>query len=79
MLLKKVNKIGHFKGKWCIMSDVDPLKKTKEEFSEIISKISSESSAVGIDAPYTHAIIISYLQKINERLDLLEKTVNRNK
>jgi len=59
------------------MSNVDPLKKTKEQFAEVIEKISSESSAVGIDAQYTHAIIINYLQQINERLDALEKAVNK--
>ena len=59
------------------MGDVDPLKKTKEQFAEIIEKINSESSAVGIDAQYTHAIIITYLQQINERLDTLEKVVNK--
>ena len=60
------------------MSSVDPIEKSKEQFTEIIEKISSEQSAVGIDAQYTHAIIISYLQKINERLDALEEAVISN-
>lgn len=61
------------------MITVDPLTKSKEEFSRIIEKIGSENSAVGIDAPYTHAIIIDYLQQINDRLNALEKAVNSNK
>lgn len=61
------------------MITVDPLTKSKEEFSRIIEKIGSENSAVGIDAPYTHAIIIDYLQQINDRLNALEKAVNNNK
>ena len=59
------------------MSDMDPLAKSKEQLAEIIETISSETSAVGIDAQHTHAIIINYLQQINERLDTLEKTVNK--
>ena len=59
------------------MSNVDPLTKSKEQFAEIMKQIGSENSAVGIDAPYTHAIIINYLQQINERLDTLEKAVNK--
>ena len=51
----------------------DPIKKTKEEYQDIINKISMASSAVGIDAQYTHAIIITYLQQISQRLDRLEK------
>ena len=60
-----------------IMVTTNPLTKSNEEFSKIIEKISSESSAVGIDAQYTHAIIINYLQQINERLDALEKAVSK--
>lgn len=59
------------------MDDVDPLTKSKEQFSEVMKQIGSENSAVGIDAPYTHAIIINYLQQINKRLDALEKAVNK--
>ena len=53
-----------------------PITKTKEELSQIIDKISSEKSAVGIDAQYTHAIIINYLENITTRLDALEKKLN---
>ncbi len=59
------------------MSNVDPLTKSKEQFAEIIKQIGSKNSAVGIDAPCTHAIIINYLQQINERLDALERAVNK--
>jgi len=53
-----------------------PIIKSKEQLKSIINKISSENSAVGIDAQYTHAVIIDYLQQINKRLDALEKTIN---
>lgn len=43
------------------MNTDNPLAKTKEQFNSIIDIISSENSAVGIDAQYTHAIIIEYL------------------
>lgn len=59
------------------MSDVNPLKKSKDQFSEIIKKIGSKNSAVGIDAPLTHAIIINYLQQISDRLNALEKAANK--
>ena len=51
----------------------DPLSKSKEELSSVIYKIQSEKSAVGIDAQFTHAVIIEYLQQILQRLDALEK------
>ena len=59
------------------MNDVKPLEKTKEQLTQIIEAIGSEKSPVGIDAQYTHAIIINYLQQISERLDTLEKAVNK--
>lgn len=46
--------------------------KSKKDLNSIIEKISSDS-AVGIDAQYTHAIIIDYLQDISRRLDAIEK------
>ncbi len=51
----------------------DPLAKSKEQYEAIIAKINSPNSAVGIDAQYTHAIIITYLQQITRRLDTLEE------
>ena len=53
----------------------DPLAKSKEQFASTIKKIESEKSAVGIDAQYTHAIIIAYLRQISERLDKLETMI----
>ena len=50
----------------------EPLETPKTEYSEIINRISLPDSPVGIDAQYTHAIIITYLQQIAERLDKLE-------
>ena len=44
----------------------------KSDYDDIEKTIASESSPVGIDAKYTHAIIITYLQQISERLDKLE-------
>ena len=55
------------------MNENDPLAKSKQEYAAIISKIQSDKSAVGIDAQYTHAIIITYLQQITRRLDALEQ------
>ncbi len=50
----------------------DPLSAPKGEYSSIIDLISVKDSPVGIDAQYTHAIIITYLQQIEERLDRIE-------
>ncbi len=51
----------------------DPLCTSKEEYRAIIAKIEAPNSSVGIDAQYTHAIIITYLQGITRRLDALEE------
>ena len=51
-----------------------PLQKTKEEYTATIDKIKS-GGAVGIDAQYTHAIIIEYLQQITQRIDALEEKI----
>lgn len=50
----------------------DPLSKTKDEYAAIVQQISAEGSPVGIDAQYTHAVIIEYLRDITERLERLE-------
>ena len=52
-----------------------PLSKKKEEYKDIIEKISLQNSPVGIDAQYTHAIIIDFLRQISDRLEKIEKTV----
>jgi hypothetical protein len=54
----------------------NPLQKSKQEYKETIERIKSDAS-VGIDAQYTHAIIIEYLQQISKRLDALEQKVNQ--
>ena len=59
------------------MDNINPLSKSKDQLTSIIEKINSENSAVGIDAPYTHAIIIDYLQQISQRLDALEEACNK--
>ena len=50
----------------------DPLSKPKDEFNELVAQLSSPDSPVGIDAKYTHAVIIDYLRQISARLDALE-------
>jgi hypothetical protein len=50
----------------------EPLFIPKEDYSEIVDRISVANSPVGIDAQYTHAIIITYLRQIADRLDKLE-------
>jgi 3-methyladenine DNA glycosylase AlkD len=55
------------------MNSHDPMTRTKEEYTSIIDKIKSENSSVGIDAQYTHAIVITYLQQIAKRLDAVEE------
>jgi hypothetical protein len=51
---------------------IEPVKREKQEFAELIERISAPDSPVGIDAQYTHAIIIEYLREIRERLDQIE-------
>lgn len=53
-----------------------PLQKSKEEYREIIEKIGSENSPVGLDAQYTHAVIIDYLQRIEKRLGKIEERLS---
>ena len=50
----------------------DPLSRPRDEYEELIEQISVPDSPVGIDAQYTHAIIIEYLRQIAARLDHLE-------
>lgn len=51
----------------------EPLSTPKADYGDIIERISVPDSPVGIDAQYTHAIIITYLQQISRRLDKLEE------
>lgn len=57
----------------------DPLKKSKKEYQETIDVIRSEAAAVGIDAQYTHAIIIDFLKQISARLDQIEEHLSTTK
>ena len=50
----------------------EPLNREKTDFAELIERISTPDSPVGIDAQYTHAIIIEYLRDISARLERLE-------
>jgi hypothetical protein len=50
----------------------EPLYTPKDDYRDIVSRISLPDSPVGIDAQYTHAIIITYLRQIAERLDKIE-------
>ena len=54
----------------------DPIQRTREDYAELIDHISLPDSPVGIDAKYTHAIIIGYLQQISERLTRLEQRLD---
>jgi hypothetical protein len=53
----------------------EPVNTPKADFQDIIDRISLPDSPVGIDAQYTHAIIITYLQDISRRLEAVEKQV----
>ena len=55
----------------------DPLAKPKDAFTDLIAQISSPESPVGIDAKYTHAVIIDYLKQISARLDALEASLEK--
>jgi len=56
------------------MDYLSPLKKSKDDYQDIINKIGADSS-VGIDAPYTHAIIIDYLQQLTGRIERIESLI----
>lgn len=50
----------------------DPLSMPKTDYTATIQRISLADSPVGIDAQYTHAIIIEYLRQITARLERME-------
>ncbi len=61
--------------------NADPMSKTKDDYADIIGHINHPDSPVGIDAQFTHAIIIAYLQQISNRLDGIEtqlKTIQKS-
>ena len=57
----------------------DPLAKPKSDFEDLIAQISSPDSPVGIDAKYTHALIIDYLRHLSKRLDAIEASLQEKK
>jgi hypothetical protein len=57
----------------------EPLFIPKEKYGEIVERISLPDSPVGIDAQYTHAIIITYLRQISERLNSVERQLTELK
>jgi hypothetical protein len=57
----------------------DPLSKPRSALDELVARISSPDSPVGIDAKYTHAVIIDYLRQISARLEALEALVRESK
>lgn len=52
--------------------NTNPLLIPKADYEDLINRISVANSPVGIDAQYTHAIIITYLQQIAARLEKVE-------
>ncbi|MEO1970477.1 MAG: hypothetical protein ABGX07_02930 [Pirellulaceae bacterium] len=46
--------------------------KSKHELTELIKKIASDTSPVGMDAVYVHALILDKLTRIERRLDQIE-------
>jgi hypothetical protein len=54
----------------------DPISLTREDYAALMNHISLADSPVGIDAKYTHAIIITYLQQISAKLESVEARLN---
>ena len=54
----------------------DPMSTPKDDYAEIIGHISLPESPVGIDAQFTHAITIEYLQLISDRLKNIESQLS---
>ena len=50
--------------------------KDKSELEDIIQRIASENSPVGMDAVYVHALILDKLVQIEQRLEHLEQSNN---
>ena len=47
--------------------------KEKQELEDLVAKIASPDSPVGMDAVYVHALILDKLQQLDERLERLEQ------
>ena len=50
--------------------------KPKDELLELIAKIASQDSPVGMDAVYVHALILDKLAQLDAKIDTLEQTVS---
>ena len=61
------------------MKRKEPLYRPKKNYKDIVKRISLPNSPVGIDAQYTHAIVITYLRQITQRLEKLEKLIHERK
>ena len=59
------------------MFNDDPLGKPKKAFADLVAQISSPDSPVGIDAKYTHAVIIDYLRQITNQLDDIDRRLKK--
>lgn len=59
------------------MNRKEPLYWPKKNYKDIVKRISLSNSPVGIDAQYAHAIIITYLRQISERLNKLESVLKK--
>ena len=53
-------------------------KMDEETYNRIAKEINSDSSPVGIDAKKTHIMILDKLERIEKRLDRMEKDGNSN-
>ena len=58
------------------MPEQNPLDTNKNQYQSIINKIKSDS-AVGIDAQYTHAVIIDYLERLTVRVEKIEQLLKK--
>ena len=54
----------------------EPIAVPKSDYGDLIRRISVADSPVGIDAQDTHAIIVTYLQRIEARLERMESRWN---
>jgi hypothetical protein len=61
------------------MTHDDPLKKPKSAYDDLIAQIAIPDSPVGIDAKYTHAIIIDFLRQISARLDDIDRRLDERR
>jgi hypothetical protein len=54
----------------------DPLAKPRTAVADLINRLGAKDSPVGIDAPYTHAVIIDFLRQIAARLETIEQRLD---